>query len=398
VIVALSERYSSPPRVEQVIDALPAAFEETVPALCRASASACAEPDLLAALIADALARPDGQTARTMRGVYFTRALGGVGCWLAAEMTAGQCRRPGAVCRPGRPDGDRAHAPPGRDGPAIAQAGEGGRIVRGVVLRRDRAAIARGGGPAMTGADAEPAVSVRGLTVIRGGVTILHDISLEVPAGTLYGLVGPSGCGKTTLMRSIVGRQRIARGEVHALGEPAGATPLRRAIGYMPQNAAVYPDLTARENLEFFAAIYRVPRGRVDEVLRLVDLTAIAGRVVASFSGGERQRVALASALLPSPRLLVLDEPTVGLDPRLRRRLWSQFRAWAAAGTTLLVSTHVMDEAAHTERLAFLLEGRIFAEGTPSELLARTGASNLEDAVFRLSKAEPPAAVKEATP
>jgi ABC-2 type transport system ATP-binding protein len=250
----------------------------------------------------------------------------------------------------------------------------------------------------MTGIESAPAVSVRGLTVIRGGVTILHDITLDVPAGMLYGLVGPSGSGKTTLMRSIVGRQRIAGGEVRAVGEPAGAASLRRIIGYMPQNAAIYPDLTARENLEFFAAVYRVPRGQVDEVLRLVDLTAIAGRTVASFSGGERQRVALASALLPSPRLLVLDEPTVGLDPRLRHRLWSRFRAWAAEGITLLVSTHVMDEAARTDRLAFLLDGRVVAEAAPAELLARTGAADLEDAVLRLSEGDVPAGVEGVIP
>jgi ABC-2 type transport system ATP-binding protein len=230
-----------------------------------------------------------------------------------------------------------------------------------------------------------PAVNVRGLTVVRGGTTILRDISLDVPPGVVYGLVGPSGSGKTTLIRSIVGRQRIAGGEIRLLGMPAGSAGLRQAIGYMPQIPAVYNDLTARENLEFFAAIYRTPASRVDEVLRLVDLADAADRTVATYSGGQRQRVALATALLPAPRLLLLDEPTVGLDPRLRRRLWSQFREWAASGTTLLVSTHVMDEAAHTDRLVFLMEGQVVTEGTPADILARSGAEDLEDAVLRLT-------------
>ena len=229
-------------------------------------------------------------------------------------------------------------------------------------------------------------ISVRGLQVIRGGTTILRDVHLEVPAGTVYGLVGPSGSGKTTLLRAIIGRQRIATGDVHVGGLPAGSAPLRWAIGYMPQNGAVYTDLTARENLAFFGAVYRVPPRRVAEVLTLVDLDHAADRPVSTFSGGERQRVALAAALLPAPPLLVLDEPTVGLDPRLRQRLWAQFRAWAAAGTTLLVSTHVMDEAARTDRLALLADGHLVADGTPAALLARTGAADLEAALLRLTE------------
>lgn len=232
-----------------------------------------------------------------------------------------------------------------------------------------------------------PAVSVRGLRVVRGRVTILHDLDLDVPVGAVYGLVGPSGSGKTTLIRSLVGLQRIAGGSARLLGRPAGSSELRRAIGYMPQETAVYSDLSGRENLQFFAAVYRVAPARVDEVLRLVDLEDAADRPVLTYSGGQKRRVALGAALLAEPALLVLDEPTVGLDPRLRHRLWTQFAGWARGGTTLLVSTHVMDEAAKVDRMAFIVEGRIVAEGPPAELVARTGAPDLESAVLRLTEA-----------
>lgn len=230
------------------------------------------------------------------------------------------------------------------------------------------------------------AIELADLCVVRGGATILRDISLTVPRGRVSALVGPSGSGKTTLIRAIVGLQRITSGTARVDGEPVGTSALRRRIGYMPQTSAVYGDLTARENLAFFADIYRVGQARVQEVLDLVDLTDAADRRVDTYSGGQRQRVALATALLPAPRLLLLDEPTVGLDPRLRVRLWAQFQEWAAAGTTLLVSTHVMDEAAHADRLAFLADGRLLADETPEGLLARTGTPTLEAAVLYLSE------------
>jgi ABC-2 type transport system ATP-binding protein len=228
------------------------------------------------------------------------------------------------------------------------------------------------------------AVSIRDLRVVRGGATILDGISLDVPRGAVFGLVGPSGSGKTTLIRAILGRQRIAGGAVRIDGAPAGTPALRARIGYMPQSPAVYADLTGRENLRFFGRVYRVVAARVDEVLALVDLGDVADRAASTYSGGQRQRVALAAALLPAPPLLLLDEPTVGLDPRLRRRLWAQFRELAAAGTTLLVSTHVTDEAAHADRIVFLAEGRLVATGTPEELRARTGAPDLEGAILRI--------------
>lgn len=232
------------------------------------------------------------------------------------------------------------------------------------------------------------AIEIQGLQVVRGGTTILQDIDLHIPRGCVYGLVGPSGSGKTTLIRAILGRQRTAGGTIRVAGHPAGSAELRQRMGYMPQTAAVYNDLTARENLTFFADIYRVGRSRIIEVLRLVDLESAADRPVSTFSGGQRQRVALAAALLPQPDVLLLDEPTVGLDPRLRHRLWSQFADWAKAGTTLLISTHVMDEADRTDRLAFLSNGRLVAEGTPSDLLRRANAQDLETAVLRLTGPE----------
>jgi ABC-2 type transport system ATP-binding protein len=223
------------------------------------------------------------------------------------------------------------------------------------------------------------------LRVVRDGATILHDIDLTVQSGQIYGLVGPSGSGKTTLIRSIVGLQRITAGRLRVIDRPAGSAELRPKIGYMPQETAIYTDLTARENLEFFAAIEGVAAGRVDAVLQLLDLEAVAGRPAGTYSGGQKRRVALGIALLAEPPVLILDEPTVGLDPRLRHHLWTQFSAWTAAGTTLLVSTHVMDEASHADRLTCLVDGRIVAEGSPDSLLARTGAANLEAAALALT-------------
>jgi ABC-2 type transport system ATP-binding protein len=232
----------------------------------------------------------------------------------------------------------------------------------------------------------EIAVSIRGLRVVRGGQTILHDIALDVPRGSVFGLVGPSGSGKTTVMRSIVGRQRIAAGSVTIDGQPAGSSSLRDGIGYMPQQAAVYDDLSGRENLEFFGAIYRVPGKRVDEIVDLLDMRGAIERPVLTYSGGQRQRIALGVALLPRPPILILDEPTVGLDPKLRHRLWAGFASWATEGTTLIVSTHVMDEAARVDRLAFFSEGHVVAQGSPDELLTKAGTRDLEEAVLTLTE------------
>lgn len=232
--------------------------------------------------------------------------------------------------------------------------------------------------------DVATAVRVTSLCVVRGGATVLHGISCAVGRGSVTGLLGPSGCGKTTLLRSIVGVQRVAGGDVLVLGEPAGSRRLRRSVGYVTQAPSVYADLTVRDNLRYFARVLGVPGARVDEVLAEVGLGDRAGALVARLSGGQRARVSLATALLGSPALLVLDEPTVGLDPVLRHELWTTFHRLAAAGTTLVVSSHVMDEAARCTRLLLMREGRLLADDTPARLRARTGTQDLEEAFLRL--------------
>jgi ABC-2 type transport system ATP-binding protein len=234
---------------------------------------------------------------------------------------------------------------------------------------------------------AEPAVRVQDLQVVRGGATVLPQLTCEVPAGAVTGLLGPSGSGKSTLIRSIVGVQRIAGGSVEVLGHPAGASTLRARVGYMTQSPSVYGDLTVRENVSFFARVLTQPGDAVRKVLADVALEGHAGRVVSTLSGGERARVSLATAMLGAPDLLVLDEPTVGLDPVLRRDLWALFQRLAQGGTTLLVSSHVMDEADRCDSLLLLREGRLVAHATPAELRSRTGTDNLDAAFLRLAEA-----------
>ena len=228
------------------------------------------------------------------------------------------------------------------------------------------------------------AISIRDLHVVRGGRTVLPGISLDVRRGSVTGLLGPSGSGKTTLIRAIVGVQVVAGGEVRVLGEPAGSPSLRARVGYVTQAPSVYSDLTVRENLRYFARILGVDRTRVDEVVATVGLADHAGQVAGRLSGGQRARVSLATALLNEPELLVLDEPTVGLDPVLRRDLWDTFHGLAEAGATLLVSSHVMDEADRCDDLVLLRDGRIVARATPRELREQTGARDLDAAFLTL--------------
>ncbi len=231
------------------------------------------------------------------------------------------------------------------------------------------------------------AISVESLTVVRGGASVLDGLSLDVPAGKITGLLGPSGGGKSTLLRSIVGVQQVEAGQVSVLGEPAGSPALRRRVGYMTQSPSVYADLSVRENLRYFARLYSVPESRCDELIETVSLGSVAGKVVANLSGGERARVSLATTLLPKPELLVLDEPTVGLDPLLRRELWDLFHRFVDEGATLLVSSHVMDEADRCDELLLLREGAVIASGTAAALRQQTGAESLEDVFLRLVEA-----------
>jgi ABC-2 type transport system ATP-binding protein len=228
------------------------------------------------------------------------------------------------------------------------------------------------------------AVRVSGLGVVLGGRWVLRDLGFAVPAGRVTGLLGPSGCGKTTVMRCLVGVQEMAAGRVEVLGAPAGTPRLRRQVGYTTQSAAVYRDLTVRANARYFAALHGLGAGSADRALAEVGLTSLRDRRVDTLSGGQRARASLACALVARPRALVLDEPTVGLDPVLRRELWTHFHALAAAGTTLLVSSHVMDEAARCDRLLVLREGRLLLDDTPAGFRDRTGADDLDEAFLRL--------------
>lgn len=229
-------------------------------------------------------------------------------------------------------------------------------------------------------------VSIHGLRVSRGGNVVLPDVTLDVRAGVVTGLLGPSGSGKTTLMRAIVGVQIVEGGEVTVLGVGAGAPENRWRIGYVTQEPSVYGDLTVRENLRYFSRILDVPEERVDEAIGTVDLAAHGDQVVRTLSGGERSRVSLASALLGRPEVLILDEPTVGLDPVLRRDLWATFHTLADSGTTLLVSSHVMDEAERCDELILMRDGRIVASGTPDALRATAGTADLEEAFLTLAE------------
>ncbi len=229
-----------------------------------------------------------------------------------------------------------------------------------------------------------PAIVASDLRVRRGGTEVLRGLSFELYRGQVTGLIGPSGCGKTTLMRSIVGVQRGVEGELRVLDLPAGCAELRRRFGYVTQAPSVYSDLTVQENLHYFAVLAGGAQTQVPSVLDKVQLTPFAGRKVRDLSGGQQARVSLASALLGDPELLVLDEPTVGLDPLLRRELWRLFGELAGAGTTLLVSSHVLDEARHCDQLLLMRDGLLMARMTPAALCQQTGTDDLDEAFLRL--------------
>jgi len=231
-----------------------------------------------------------------------------------------------------------------------------------------------------------PAVEIAGLTVIRGKTTVLPDLTVSFPRGSVTGLLGPSGCGKSTLIRAIAGIQVVKAGTVTVLDGPAGRPEARRRVGYVTQASSVYPDLTVMENLRYFAALTGSDEAAALEAVDTVGLADKSDGLVADLSGGQRTRVSLAAALLADPELYLLDEPTVGLDPVLRRDLWQLFKRLASEGRTLLVSSHVMDEAGRCDRVLLMREGRIIADSTPDELRVDTGQDDLEQAFLTLAE------------
>lgn len=233
----------------------------------------------------------------------------------------------------------------------------------------------------------ETAIEVRDLVVTRGKRRVLHGISCAVPRGSVTGLLGPSGSGKTTLLRAVVGVQIVAGGTVTVLGQPAGSAGLRHQIGYLTQAPSVYADLTVRENTRYFARLYGLGAPDADRAIADVGLASAANQLVGTLSGGQRSRASLACALVGRPELVILDEPTVGQDPVLRAELWDRFHAMAAEGTTLLVSSHVMDEAARCDRLLLIREGRLVADDSPTAVRAAAGTDDLGEAFLRLIRA-----------
>ena len=240
----------------------------------------------------------------------------------------------------------------------------------------------------MDSRDVPTAIAVTNLEVVRGGTTVLHGLNVEIQTGSVTGLLGPSGCGKSTLMRAIVGVQIVKSGTVTVLGEAAGSAALRSRVGYVTQAPSVYGDLSIGENLRFFASVVRADNAQIGEVIETVGLAGLEGRVTGTLSGGQRSRVSLATALLAKPDVLVLDEPTVGLDPVLRAELWQTFRMLAAGGTTLVISSHVMDEAAECDAILLMRDGAILRQTTPDGLRRETGEDDLNRAFLTLIRRE----------
>lgn len=233
------------------------------------------------------------------------------------------------------------------------------------------------------------AIEIQNLTVVLPkDFKALNDISVELEQGKIIGFIGPSGAGKTTLIRCIVGRQRVTQGGVKIFGIAAGAPTLRKQLSYMTQEISVYSDLTVEENIRYFAAMFDIYGKQagplVADILSAVDMTNQAGQMVNQLSGGQRQRVSLAIALIGSPKLMVLDEPTVGLDPVLREQLWALFRKLAGGGTTLIVSSHVMEEAERCDDLLLIRDGRLLAHGSPDSLRKQTHTDSVEDSFLKL--------------
>jgi ABC-2 type transport system ATP-binding protein len=232
------------------------------------------------------------------------------------------------------------------------------------------------------------AIEVEHLVIARGKRRVLHDFTCSVPSGSVTGLLGPSGSGKTTFMRAVVGVQQIVSGTVTVLGHPAGSKALRDKVGYLTQAPNVYADLTVKENARYFASLYGLGAADADAAVSDVGLSQAKDQLVGTLSGGQRARASLACAIVSKPQLLVLDEPTVGQDPVLRNELWQRFHALAKAGSTLLVSSHVMDEAGRCDRLLLIREGLLIADESPAAVRERAGTDDLEEAFLRLVQAQ----------
>lgn len=239
-----------------------------------------------------------------------------------------------------------------------------------------------------------PAITIKNLSVNLGGhrkVQALRDVSVELPENKIIGFIGPSGAGKTTLIRSIVGRQKISSGSIQIFGLPAGSAKLRSQVSYMTQERSVYPDLTVRENLRYFATMFGLPRrsisADIDRILKIIDMTTQADQLFLSLSGGQKQRASLAIALIGQPKLMLLDEPTVGLDPLLREQLWQLFHQLRDQNTTIIISSHVMEEAERCDDLLLIRDGGVLAHGSPAELRQQTKTDSVEQAFLKLVEA-----------
>lgn len=232
------------------------------------------------------------------------------------------------------------------------------------------------------------AITVSDVSVVFNSFAALDTVSLGIPKGCITGFIGPSGAGKTTLIRSIVGRQKLTQGRIEVLGEPAGSVSLRQRMSYMTQEGSVYPDITVRQCLAYFATMFGIARrtrnAEINSLLETVELQPQADQLIGSLSGGQRQRVSLAVALIGKPELMVLDEPTVGLDPVLREQIWNLFRRLANAGTSLIISSHVMDEAERCDDLVLIRDGKVLATGSPESLRSRTHSDTVEQSFLKL--------------
>ncbi|WP_108668795.1 ABC transporter ATP-binding protein [Peribacillus acanthi] len=236
-----------------------------------------------------------------------------------------------------------------------------------------------------------PFINMNNVSKSYGLHPILSDITLGVKRGEIFGLLGPSGAGKTTLVKMLVNLEKATTGEIFIGTERLPSQRLINQIGYMAQSDALYPELTAYENMDFFSSLFglkgKEKKSRINEVLEIVNLQEHQKKRVSAFSGGMKRRLSLAASLIHKPTLLILDEPTVGIDPVLRQSIWQQFQALKDAGTTIIVTTHVMDEAEKCDRLGLLRDGKLIALGSPDELKLQAKASSIEKAFLRFGGA-----------